>query len=248
MRAAERLCGSIAGSELVPVVKAMKKKEFSHPAERAGFVFPLYYLSFPRIVMDFIERYDFTGKKYIFIVATRGSKGMGGVIGHMREILGRKGAKLSAGFYIDMPGNDLTWLVGVPGSSKQKKLFDSARIKLDKIARTVEAVKSRYNPELFGFMRNVRHAVYLEGLEEGWKQFRYDENCTGCGICGKVCPVGNITMEDGRPSWGRTCQLCEGCLNFCPEEAVQFGDKTAGRTRYHNPECGWKDIILQKAD
>ena len=248
-RAAEKICKEIPDSRLVPIVKAMKKEEYYHPAPMVGFVFPLYFLSFPKIVMDFIEKFDFSGKEYIFIAVTRGTKGMGGVIAHMKEILRKKGTALSAGFYIDMPGSDVTFILPVPDRARQKKLLDSADMKIQEISSKLIAEEKFYEREFVGFLRYIRHShVYLKGLVNGWKNLYFDENCNGCGICEKVCPLNNIRMTDKKPVWGADCQLCEGCLNFCPKEAIQYGKKTIGKMRYHNPRCSWKDIALQKPE
>ncbi len=248
-RAAEKICKNIPDCELIPIVKSIKNGGYSHSAPRIGFVFPLYFLSFPKIVMDFIEKYDFSGKDYIFIAVTRGTNFTGGVIAHMREILRKKGTALSAGFYINMPSNDITFIFPVPDSAKQNELLASADWDIQEISNKIIAGEKYYEREFAGFLRHIRHSqVYLIGLANGWKKFYSDGNCNGCGICEKVCPVSNISMIDKKPAWGALCQLCEGCLNFCPKEAIQYGKKTAGRMRYHNPVCGWKDIEMQKME
>ena len=52
--------------------------------------------------------------------------------------------------------------------------------------------------------------------------FRTTEKCVGCGKCEKVCPLGNITMKDGKPSFGRSCVGCMGCSFSCPSDAVKI--------------------------
>lgn len=35
------------------------------------------------------------------------------------------------------------------------------------------------------------------------KAFHVSEDCIGCGKCVKLCPLNNITLENGKPVWGR---------------------------------------------
>jgi len=53
--------------------------------------------------------------------------------------------------------------------------------------------------------------------------FRADAGrCSHCGLCARLCPMGNITVgQDGPPVWGRDCLLCTTCELKCPEEAVK---------------------------
>lgn len=46
--------------------------------------------------------------------------------------------------------------------------------------------------------------------------------CTGCGACVEVCPVGAMTLVDGKARVDEeTCTGCEVCVDACPEGAVQ---------------------------
>jgi len=48
------------------------------------------------------------------------------------------------------------------------------------------------------------------------------ERCTGCGVCVEVCPVGAITLLDGRAHVDEAaCTGCGACLGVCPEDAIQ---------------------------
>ena len=87
-------------------------------------------------------------------------------------------------------------------------------------------------------------------------RFRVDETCTSCGICEKVCPAANIRLEPAsgvnpeaasakQPVWLHRCEQCYACLQWCPEAAIQWGDKTAGRDRYHHPEVKVTDLFLR---
>ena len=54
-------------------------------------------------------------------------------------------------------------------------------------------------------------------------RFDYD-NCIGCASCVRLCPMGYLTMEDGRPviKERRKCIGCGHCAATCPKQAVEL--------------------------
>ncbi len=73
--------------------------------------------------------------------------------------------------------------------------------------------------------------------------FFADELCISCGLCADVCPVDNIRLIDGRPQWQHRCEQCFACLQWCPQAALQFGEATAGKQRYHHPDVTLRDML-----
>ncbi len=49
---------------------------------------------------------------------------------------------------------------------------------------------------------------------------RASETCTNCGLCERKCPVKNIKLVNGVPSFGLRCILCLKCVYRCPQRAV----------------------------
>lgn len=74
--------------------------------------------------------------------------------------------------------------------------------------------------------------------------FHSNKNCIGCGTCEKVCPVDNIKMIEGNPSWQHNCEQCFACLQWCPQSAIQFGKNTENNNRYHHPDVKASDLMI----
>ena len=45
--------------------------------------------------------------------------------------------------------------------------------------------------------------------------------------------MNNVTLKDGKPSWGKNCTHCMACICYCPKEAIEYGKKSVGQPRYH---------------
>jgi len=46
--------------------------------------------------------------------------------------------------------------------------------------------------------------------------------CTGCGACVEVCPVGAISLVDGKARvYVKSCTGCGACADACPEGVIQ---------------------------
>lgn len=245
--AAKKIASQIEECTLVPIVYAMNNDQFIIEPSRIIFVFPLYFLSFPKIVLDFIDKVELKENVEIICITTRGFKAMGGVFSHFRKILKSKNRKLSMGFYIDMPSNDVT-LFNIHSKEEQEELLDAVDDKIHKIVEVILNHKTHYDPEPFGFMRHFRYKqAYLNHLKTAYKLFYAEKSCSGCGICSFVCPINNIMIKDKKPIWKDNCQLCEACINFCPMKCIQFSNKSQKKERYVHPKVSMKDIAAQKS-
>ena len=72
--------------------------------------------------------------------------------------------------------------------------------------------------------------------------FRVSDKCIGCGQCVRLCPQGNVRLENGRAVIGTDCVQCLGCLQYCPTAAISLGSITDRREHYHNPNISAEEL------
>lgn len=76
------------------------------------------------------------------------------------------------------------------------------------------------------------------------KKFSCTENCSGCGICTKVCPMDNIKIIKKRAIHGKDCAACYACMHWCPQHAIlPVIPSLKKRKQYTHPEVSLEAII-----
>jgi len=229
--------------ELVPIAKVWQQDQLASTSIKVGFIFPLYYFGLPKIVYDFINSIELANSNYFFAVVTKAGDVDGAPLQQLDNILKTKTKKLNAGFFIRMPSN---FIIGynIVSEAVQKEFFENSINQVEKITNIIKENGESFQDETKiseRMNKKFRDKVYASD-----KSFYANENCTNCGICESVCPVNNIVLTEGLPQWRHKCQQCLACINYCPEEAIQFGTKSLETGRYHHPEITVQDILNQK--
>lgn len=229
---------------LVPLVSGTIAQD-----ETVGIVFPVYDWSIPPVVRDFLTGLDTTKARYIFAAATCNCL-PGIALDRVKDLLAAKGKKLDAGFVVRMPGTYLP-LYGANKPGTQARKFAAKEKKTDRIAGIVLAKQSHrieHSPLLFDRLLGPKMEKHMEHFPEMDRAFTLETGCTGCGVCAKVCPFGNIEIVEKKPRWLHQCQQCLACVHLCPNESIQIGNTVKDRKRYHNPAVPLKDIIALAAE
>jgi ferredoxin len=198
----------------------------------------------PYIIKDFITR--ISTEKYVFAVATYGVVS-GGTLLQVKKLLKKQNTKLCAGFKINMPDNAIMINDAFP-LEKQNRMFHNEREKIKGISCVIKERKIGHIERDFflinWFTTGFLHKIFTKRMPSSDKSFWTDEKCNGCNTCRKICPLSNIRMINGHPEWLHKCQLCMCCIQWCPQEAIQYKDKSIHRKRYKNPYVKVTDFIL----
>lgn len=252
LAAAKKIAALLGDCELVPIASLKNKKgDITPTADRVGIICPVYDAGLPLIVADFSRRLNLSRVGYTFAIVTLGRIGVS-ALHQMNGILFNKQAKrLDAAFAVPMPGN-FPPVGKIASLEKQETILQAAEARLTEIAGLIDqgiAVPPRFSP-VSALMKCITYGSFSRNGHGMDTQFSVSDACTSCGTCAKVCPVGNITLVNKRPSWGHHCELCCACRHFCPVEAIQLGmlQGTKGRGRYRHPDLKVEDMKTQRGN
>ncbi len=212
------------------------------PIDVLGLVFPVYWNGLPHIVLNSISRLKALNPTYIFSIVTHAG-GPGHVLSHLQVELQKNRLELNAGICLEMPSNYILGYNAPSESSIQYDLTNADKI-LQKFAETIKSAKE-YRPrsDFPPFSGTTSsYQQFIATVNESDANFWVDENCTECGLCAIICPVQNIELETGRPTWHHRCEQCLACINWCPEGSIQYNAQTAERGRYVNPRISVEEM------
>lgn len=213
------------------LVRIKPMMEIEHPGVKmVGFIFPVYMGGIPAVVREFMQKFPFEKGVYYFSVGTY-YKYKGGVMSFVNKILRDKGVVLNYGNYLPSVGN---CLMEYEVSENQRSRI---RKRTDEIKKTiVEDIKSRVETVAPGYCRlseRFHKKMFDLFFEKAYEKFSLENNCVGCGICEKICPVNNVSLKENRPIWGKNCMACHACVHWCPRNAINIG-RSKGRLQYRN--------------
>jgi ferredoxin len=245
------LSENIKNSQIKSMIKLLKNTKIEIENEIIGFVFPNHYGKVPNIVKEFIINCNLEKVKYIFAVISGGG-GAGYAFNDLKNILKQKKSILNAACEIVLPSNYIIapyYTHANRDDSMKKILFEDSKKRIISFAEVIKEKKNVFDiknstmrsiSKLFNIPNNLSNRKIWD------KNFNSDSKCNLCGICEKVCPVGNIKIVNDKLAWNQNCQLCMACIQLCPKEAIQYKKETLNKKRYHHPEIQLSEIIYEK--
>jgi ferredoxin len=221
-------------------------KGFDTEAGLVGIIFPVHIWGLPTHVIQFVNRLQAKPDTYFFALAVNAGQPAATLL-QLQKLMATRKLSLALGYSIVMPSNYIPW--GGPGPiDTRQRLFSEAQKKVKAIA----------GPILRGERKNVDRGPLWQNILFSWiykmsfrsvhkldKNFWVDHQCNGCGICSRVCPADNIEVLNEKPAWLHRCEQRLACLQWCPQQAIQYGKKTVRYPRYHHPEVILQDMLEQ---
>ena len=213
-------------------------KNITIKSDVLGIVCPVYYGTTAYIMMEFIRNMSFETKPYIFLLTT--CKGHTGIIAsRINRILEEKGQSLAISRNVVMPGN--SWISTKEENEERLKNQDTS------IKEVINDILNQKHEEI---ERNVEFKDTPVDYPNNFRGIMVDENCIGCGICEKVCPMNNIKLVNGKSIIGNECITCLCCFHWCPKEAIYMSkeETVARRFKYHHPDVKVVDFYKKGID
>jgi len=225
----------------------------------------------PMIVERFVRAIENIGDLTIFGVCNCGGYEIVNALPSLkmlRRIVRSCGGNLYAEYSLRLPMNNLDYdHIPIPINRNSEDIIRKSKFEIDRISNSImKGKKTRFKMLKNVFLvlmepmfKSMRPAIVKELREKAHepsdtrlpynelipltdKSIRVDDQCTGCGICAKVCPVGNIRIVDGRPEFQHRCEMCFACDEWCPANAVHHWSRKNG-VKYHHPEVHLKDMM-----
>jgi ferredoxin len=229
--------GNIIGDCKIVSMSAYNQNDNLDDYEKIGFVCPVYGMSIPHFVKEFISKSNFPQNKYYFCVVNY-SDYHGASIAVMNKLLNKKSIRLNAAFFIKMVSN---YIVLKETPENYNEVLEKAQVKINNIGQKIKDMENK---------NVIKHHPLMVFSNFGYKlyktldrYFNVSNECIGCGNCYKICPVKNIIMENNRPKFKNNCEQCVACINSCPKRAINFLKVTNNRKRYINPNIRIEEIV-----
>ena len=254
--AAERL-GQATGERLYYIPDELKTDcEYTLSAdERIGFCFPVHGWQPPHIVRQFIRKLTFfpqTSKikvqsskikvqtsNYAYALCTCGDS-IGLAMQMFSEELMQRGIVLQSCQSLVMPESYVCLpFMYTDKPEREREKIEQAEKDLNLFLTVVKKRQSGYSQLKLGLTPwTFSHVIgaYFNRFMITDRKFMVDADvCTHCGRCEKACPVGDIVLQQGLPTWKNdsSCTCCLSCYHHCPVHAINYGQITRRRGQYY---------------
>lgn len=224
----------------IPQIMRGKQRRFSD--DIIGIVCPVFAGQPPKMVVKFLEESEFE-TDYLYMILTYGHDES-----DSPEFTARLAEK--CGVLVDYIGvikmvdNYLPVFDMEEETALEKNVEEQLKIAVKAVAERKRGIPEATKEQRILHSRVAEMNRLTPAFNNG-SQITVNEGCIGCGICAKVCPVGNFYIESGKAKRKqKTCEFCLACAQNCPQKAIglSIADKNP-KARYRNEHISLQEIM-----
>lgn len=199
-------------------------------------VSPTYAWRIPRIVEKWLAGAVLSGSQDLYFVMTCGAD-IGNAGKYLEKLCTEKKMNYRGCMEIIMPENYIA-LFATPSKEEALQTIEQAESTIDRTAAFIRNGDRFPQPSISlgnkissGIVNDLFYPMMIHA-----KKFYATDACVSCGRCVSVCPLKNVSLENGRPVWGGNCTHCMACICRCPKEAIEYGKHSKALPRYTCPK------------
>ncbi|MBO4494980.1 MAG: EFR1 family ferrodoxin [Clostridiales bacterium] len=240
----EKLFSFIApDAEMIPL-ESKEALEKIRSNDEILLAYPTQFSNVPYMVKDFITKNKEVWKgKRVFCMTTMGAFA-GDSAGCAARILKKFGAEITGGLQIKMPDSVCDSKMLKKPLEVNQRLVREADARIERVAREITA-EGKYPKEGLSFFAHLvglfGQRLWFYGKTKDYStKLKINDDCVGCGLCAENCPMGNLTIQNGKALSNNRCAMCYRCISLCPKKAITL----LGKEVYE--QCRYEKFISPK--
>lgn len=240
---ANTLNKKMSNSKLHPILSTLNANEIACNAPKVGIVFPMHFMTLPRVVDAFLEKIKLPNAHYVFVVITGEKPSLGNAVSRVKHILQNRGVALDAAFFIPMVAAHFP-VFRYAKPQEAKVIYNAAMQKVTHILTYINEGKPVIEKEK-AMLSNLKQMMF-PAKEGKQRHFWREDGCIRCGYCVQVCPFQNITLKGKEVIWHDNCHSCFACVHYCSKSVIHYKKLSKNKKRHHHPMVGIADISQQR--